>query len=94
MKQDKDKNVKSEKAEKLSSWDDLEKMLHSLATPEKPNQIAILGDIFKAAIKLSQENPGTLNLKIAATALKELRYSCKMFGPYRHQPKITIFVLF
>jgi len=76
----------------LTSWEDLERFLHSQAgTERKPAQIQILGEVFRAAIKLAQESPGTLNLKIAATTLKELRYSFKAFGPYRKHAKITIF---
>lgn len=79
-------------ASQVKSWDDLERMLHSLASQgEKPAQIPLLGEIFRAAVKLAQESPGTLNLKIAATTLKELRFSFKVFGAHRKQPKITMF---
>lgn len=73
------------------SWEELEKLLHTTIQDQKPARLKILSEIFKAAIKLAKESPGTLNLKITATVLKELRYSFKMFYPHRHRPKITMF---
>ncbi len=79
-------------AEKTTSWEDIEKMIHQVASSsQKPSQVGLLADIFKSAIKLAKEAPGTLNLKIAATTLRELRYSFKTFSPHRSQPKITMF---
>lgn len=74
-----------------SEWEPLETLLHTLAKEQKPNRLLILKDIFKAVVKLARESSGTLNLKIASTVLKELRYSFKMFYPHRFTPKITIF---
>jgi uncharacterized protein (TIGR00730 family) len=72
-------------------WDSLEKMLQGLAQEQKPARLQVLTDIFKSVIKLAKESPGTLNLKITSTVLKELRYSFKMFYPHRFTQKITIF---
>ena len=58
---------------------------------QTPLRRKIISEIFRATIKLAKENPGSLNLKISATALKELRYSFKMFRPHRQIPKITMF---
>lgn len=72
-------------------WEQLERLLHTFVEGQKPARVKILSDIFKASIRLAKESPGTLNLKITATVLKELRYSFKMFSPHRYTPKITIF---
>ena len=74
-----------------TDWEDLEKFLHSTMAKEqqKPGRAKIMVDIFKAVIRLAKESPGTLNLKITATVLRELRYSFKMFYPHRYAPKIT-----
>lgn len=72
-------------------WEHLEKLLHSIGKEQTPARLRILSDIFRATIKLSKENPGSLNLKITATVLKELRFSFKMFRPHRFTPKITMF---
>jgi uncharacterized protein (TIGR00730 family) len=79
--------------EKAARWEELEEMLRSTVSEhhQKATHLKLLNDIFKAAIKLAKESPGTLNLKIATTVLKEIRYSFKMFYPHRHIPKITMF---
>jgi len=74
-----------------TDWQDLEKLMASVAKDQKPNRLHLLTEIFKSAIKLTKENPGTLNLKITSSVLKELRFSFKMFYPHRFTPKITIF---
>jgi uncharacterized protein (TIGR00730 family) len=83
--------IKSEITDEVTQWESLEKLLLSVAKEQKPARLQILGDIFKAVLKLTKESPGTLNLKITSTVLKELRYSFKMFYPHRFTPKITIF---
>lgn len=72
-------------------WQELEKILASVVKEQKPARLHQLNEIFKAALKLAKENPGTLNLKITASVLKELRFSFKIFAGHRHTKKITIF---
>ncbi len=73
-------------------WEvDLDEIVHELAKNQKPHRLPVIGDIFRAAAKLAQESPGTLNLKITATTIKELRFSFKTFYPHRHRSKITMF---
>lgn len=72
-------------------WEELEQMLATLVKEQKPARLRQLNEIFKAAIKLARETPGTLNLKITASVLRELRFSFKMFSHHRHAKKITIF---
>lgn len=43
------------------------------------------------AERLSTDAVGTLNLKMAATALAELHGAFRTFGPHRHRRKVTIF---
>jgi uncharacterized protein (TIGR00730 family) len=76
----------------LEKWEEeLDAMVHQLAKEQKPHRLPVIGDIFRAAAKLAMESPGTLNLKITATTIKELRFSFKTFYPHRHKPKITMF---
>jgi len=70
---------------------DLEEFVADITHGQKAPRIYALKELFKAALKLARESPGTLNLKIAATVMKELRYSFKMFYPDRYSKKITIF---
>lgn len=83
-------NSLTEKEVKVE-WEELEGLLHRLAKEQQPGRLHLLSEIFKAAVKLAKDNPGTLNLKITATTLKELRYSFKMFYEHRRLPKITMF---
>lgn len=69
----------------------LEKIVDKIAEGQKPARVNLLKQIFKTAFKLAEESPGTLNLKIATTVIKELRYSFKVFYPVRFTPKITVF---
>lgn len=79
------------KSQLSDDFTELHQLIQSLGEEMKPARIRLLNEILKAVVKLAKDNPGTLNLKITATALKELRYSFKMFYPHRHVPKITIF---
>ncbi len=45
----------------------------------------------ETADKLVRDQANRGDVKLLNTALKELRYSFKMFAPYRHRRKITIF---
>ncbi len=70
---------------------ELETFVDKIAEGQKPARVSLLKQIFKTALKLGLESPGTLNLKIATTVIKELRYSFKMFYPDRFVPKVTVF---
>lgn len=84
--------AKKTESKEVQAWEaELEKIVHSLAKDQKAHRLPVIVDIFKAAAKLAQESPGTLNLKITATTIKELRFSFKTFYPHRKNPKITMF---
>lgn len=69
----------------------MERLLLEIAAEQTPSRLKILASFFKVAAKIGSDKYGTLNLKIATNALRELRYSFKLFYPYRHLPKITMF---
>ena len=77
--------------EQSAEWHELEKLVGSLVKEQKPARLHLINEIFRVAVKLAKESPGTLNLKIVASCLKELKFSFKMFYPDRQIPKITIF---
>jgi uncharacterized protein (TIGR00730 family) len=84
--------AKKKEPKSVTQWEkDLDQIVHELAKDQKKHRLPVIGEIFRAAAKLAQESPGTLNLKITATTIKELRYSFKTFYPHRHKPKITMF---
>ncbi|MDD5428698.1 MAG: TIGR00730 family Rossman fold protein [Candidatus Omnitrophica bacterium] len=50
-----------------------------------------LHEIITTAVKLGKESHDRGDLKLANNALKELRYSFKIFSPYRNVKKVIIF---
>ena len=51
----------------------------------------LLREILTTAVKLGRESSDTGDLKLVNNALKELRYSFKIFSPYRDVKKVIIF---
>jgi uncharacterized protein (TIGR00730 family) len=51
----------------------------------------LVREILTSAVKLGVESDDIVDLKLANTALKELRYSFKIFSPYRETRKVIIF---
>ncbi len=56
-----------------------------------PETRPLLREILTTAIKLGKESGDKGDLKLVNTALKELRYSFKIFSPYRKVKKVIIF---
>lgn len=52
---------------------------------------SLIAEIKLNADKLSRDNAALGDVKILARALKELRYAFKIFTPYRHVRKVTVF---
>jgi len=50
-----------------------------------------LFEILVTVIRLATDDADRLDLKITNAALKELRYAFKVFAPYKHTPKVTMF---
>jgi uncharacterized protein (TIGR00730 family) len=48
-------------------------------------------DMILAALKAGQEDDARADLKLMNTTLKEMRFTAKIFGPYRNVRKITVF---
>ncbi|MGE3622234.1 MAG: TIGR00730 family Rossman fold protein [Acidimicrobiia bacterium] len=51
----------------------------------------ILLDILRTAVALAGDDADRLDLKITAAALREMRAAFRVFAPYRHIRKITMF---
>jgi len=51
----------------------------------------IVREMMLAALKAGQENQGRAELKLMNSSLKEMRYSAKVFAPYRNAKKVAIF---
>jgi len=63
--------------------------LTGLTAPEGTQHL--LQEIFTTAVKLGRETEDMGDLKLVNNELKELRYSFKIFAPYRHIKKVVIF---
>ena len=50
-----------------------------------------LFEILVSVVKLAGDQPDRLNLKITNAALREMGEAFRVFAPYRHIPKVTIF---
>jgi uncharacterized protein (TIGR00730 family) len=54
-------------------------------------QREIVREIVLAALKAGQENGGRADLKLMNTSLKEMRFTAKVFGPYKRVRKVSVF---
>ncbi len=53
--------------------------------------VRLAESLVSEALGLITDQPDTLDLKIATAALTEMRAAFGVFGPYKEQPKVTIF---
>lgn len=51
----------------------------------------LVRELILAALKAGQENDEKADLKLMNTSLKEMRFTAKIFGPYRHIRKVSVF---
>ncbi|GBE06887.1 MAG TPA: TIGR00730 family Rossman fold protein [Nitrospirae bacterium] len=51
----------------------------------------LVREMILAALKAGQEDDDAANLKLMRTTMKEMRFTGKIFGPYRHVKKVTVF---
>lgn len=67
-------------------------LIHELTRKSSsPETTYLLREIITTAVKLGKESGDTGDLKLVNNALKELRYSFKIFSPYREVKKVIIF---
>lgn len=51
----------------------------------------IIKEMILATLKIGQDVDYLADLKLINRTLREMRYTAKVFGPYRHRKKVTIF---
>ena len=68
--------------------DDLIDEILSMADVHHPR---IVREMVLSALKTGQESDYLADLKMLRSTMKEMRYTTKMFGPYRERKKVTIF---
>jgi len=52
---------------------------------------SIVREMILASLKAGQEDNGKVDLKLMNASLKEMRFTAKVFGPYRHVKKVAVF---
>lgn len=52
---------------------------------------ALIEELVMTALKIGHDDTGVAELKLLNRALKEMRYANKVFRPYRHSRKVTVF---
>src|SRR3990172_2495188 len=51
----------------------------------------LIREMILAALKVGQEQEQTADLKLMNSTLKEMRFTSKVFGPYHHVRKVSVF---
>ena len=67
----------------------LDALLETLRVPE--TSWRAYSELLTTTLKMFEDRADLGDLKIASAALKEMRYGFKVFAPYRHVPKVTVF---
>ncbi|HEX6769259.1 MAG TPA: TIGR00730 family Rossman fold protein [Candidatus Binatia bacterium] len=62
-----------------------------LATQDRSGNADQVAGIMRTVVKLTQDDAGRGDLKILNRALQELRHAFRVFAPYRHVRKVSIF---
>jgi uncharacterized protein (TIGR00730 family) len=66
----------------------IDELMHLAGGIKRPE---IVREMILAALKAGQEDDGKADLKLMNSSLKEMRFTSKVFGPYRHVKKVTVF---
>jgi hypothetical protein len=62
-----------------------------LALPDSDPQAAILKELLGGVLRMESTRLDMLDLKIIHRSLKEMRYAFRVFKPYRHRRKVSVF---
>ncbi len=69
----------------------LDKLIDELLAMAEVHHPDIIREMVLSALKTGQENDYLADLKMLRATMKEMRYTSKVFGPYRDRKKVTIF---
>ena len=64
-------------------------LLEQLRVPE--DTWRLYSELLTTVLKLYEDKAPVVDLKMTNTALKEIRYALKVFAPFRHMRKVTVF---
>ncbi len=71
--------------------DQIDEMIDALMDKADVHHPHIIREMIISALKAGQESDYLADLKLMRTTMKEMRYTNKIFGPYRDRKKVTIF---
>ncbi len=69
----------------------LDELIDELLLLAEAHHPDIVREMVISALKTGQENDYLADLKMLRTTMKEMRYTSKVFAPYRRRKKVTIF---
>jgi len=69
----------------------LDELLNEILNMAEVHHPEIIREMLISALKTGQENDYLADLKMLRVTMKEMRYTSKMFSPYRDRKKVTIF---
>ncbi|PLX89384.1 MAG: TIGR00730 family Rossman fold protein [Desulfuromonas sp.] len=71
--------------------EEIDKIIDDLLRRTEAKQPEIIREMILTALKTGQESSYLADLKLMCTTMKEMRYTNKVFAPYRDRKKVTIF---
>ncbi|WP_282755704.1 LOG family protein [Desulfuromonas thiophila] len=69
----------------------IDTLIDDLMAQSKVHHPYIIREMILSALKAGQDSDYLADLKLMRTTLKEMRYTTKIFSPYRERRKVTIF---
>ena len=66
----------------------IEQLMETAEAIRRPDYVR---EMIIASLKAGQEDDGSGDLKLMNTSLKEMRFTSKVFSPYRNMRKVTVF---
>jgi hypothetical protein len=69
----------------------LDDLIDDLMRQAEVHHPAMIREMIISALKAGRESDYLADLKLMRTTMKEMRYTNKIFGPYRQRKKVTIF---
>jgi len=70
---------------------EIDEMIEALVNRVGVHHPKIIREMILSALKAGQDTDYLADLKLMRTTMKEMRYTNKVFGPYRGRKKVTIF---
>ncbi len=70
---------------------EIDDLIDRLMAETKVHHPGMIREMIISALKSGQENDYLADQKLMRTTMKEMRYTNKVFAPYRHRRKVTVF---